>query len=158
MYTVKWFIKYLIETFYLYVFQLLCISDRWLWISVLMMVQKITGLILNCKPTFSVMDIKHRKNDSSLEIKPSKDAVNWSLSQKKKTIINTDNMQTLSNTHTSRGYRSLTLSGSLRVWLQKMPSQIEIANSLRHADIFQLAAHKGQAPPSWRQKQREMVE
>lgn len=27
-----------------------------------------------------------------------------------------------------------------------MPSQIEIANSLRRTDIFQLAAHKGQAP------------
>lgn len=27
-----------------------------------------------------------------------------------------------------------------------MPSQIEIANSLHRADIFQLAAHKGQAP------------
>lgn len=27
-----------------------------------------------------------------------------------------------------------------------MPSQIEIANSLPRADIFQLAAHKGQAP------------
>lgn len=26
-----------------------------------------------------------------------------------------------------------------------MPSQIEIANSLRCTDIFQLAAHKGQA-------------
>lgn len=37
-------------------------------------------------------------------------------------------------------------SGVLRVWLQKMPSQIEIANSLRGTDIFQLAAHKGQVP------------
>lgn len=27
-----------------------------------------------------------------------------------------------------------------------MPSQIEIANSLRCTDIFQLAAHKGQPP------------
>ncbi|CAB1414694.1 unnamed protein product [Pleuronectes platessa] len=27
-----------------------------------------------------------------------------------------------------------------------MPSQIEIANSLHHPDIFQLAAHKGQPP------------
>lgn len=27
-----------------------------------------------------------------------------------------------------------------------MPSQIEIANSLRCTDIFQLAAHKGQGP------------
>lgn len=27
-----------------------------------------------------------------------------------------------------------------------MPLQIEIANSLRSADIFQLAAHKGQPP------------
>lgn len=27
-----------------------------------------------------------------------------------------------------------------------MPLQIEIANSLRRADIFQLAAHKGQVP------------
>lgn len=33
-----------------------------------------------------------------------------------------------------------------RVWLQKMPSQIQIANRLHCADIFQLDARKGQAP------------
>lgn len=46
-----------------------------------------------------------------------------------------------------------TMSGCLRVWRQKMPSQIEIANSLRRTDIFQLAAHKGQ-PPHLKAKSR----
>lgn len=49
------------------------------------------------------------------------------------------------NTRTCTSWSSATLSGGPGVWLHKMPSQIEIANSLRHTDIFQLAAHKGQA-------------
>lgn len=38
-----------------------------------------------------------------------------------------------------------TRSGCPRVWLQKMPPQIEIANSFCRTDIFQLDARKGQA-------------
>lgn len=38
-----------------------------------------------------------------------------------------------------------------------MPSQIEIANSLRRADIFQLDARKGHAPPPEDEGRRETV-
>lgn len=38
-----------------------------------------------------------------------------------------------------------------------MPSQIEIANSLRRTDIFQLDARKGHAPPPEDEGRRETV-
>lgn len=50
------------------------------------------------------------------------------------------------NKHTRTAYNGTILSGCPRFWLLKMPLQIEIANSLRRTDIFQLDAHKGQAP------------
>lgn len=54
-------------------------------------------------------------------------------------------MEMLKSTRTCTSSSSTTLSGGLRDLVHKMPSQIEIANSLRHTDIFQLATHKGQA-------------